>query len=347
MLCKCRWLFGVQLERLDRRLRHDFTLSSQQFHVDAAVGCGSRVVDGIDVHLQGRVPILAVEIGVHEEISHVLVGGRPEKYIAEDAAQTPEVLVLEVAAVAVAVHLHGDVVGTWPHVLRDIEQRRCAAILAVTNLLAVDPHVVCRIDTVKLQEHLALLPARRQLERAAVTSHGVALCIRRVVAWRFTHDPRRVFLERIRDVRVQGNVVALSLPVARNGHFMPAGHVEVVAIEIGWSLVGIWGPMKLPGTVERLEPRVCGTLASHGRFLVGVNRRRDTRCFLVASEHLFVLPIRRLSGTLGGKQESHAPTPSIRPVGSTNLRMTIDLSTGILGLGASQRHGVTLPAIAA
>ena len=70
----------------------------------------------LHLHIDSQlgVAVLLVEFGMDEEVAEVQVGGRPEVHVAVDAAQTPEVLVLQVAAVAVAVDFDGQHVRNRP-----------------------------------------------------------------------------------------------------------------------------------------------------------------------------------------------------------------------------------------
>ena len=81
----------------------------------------------------------------------VRVGGGPEKYVAKDAAQPPEILIFEIAAITVAIDFDGQCVLAVLEILGDVEGGGSAAILAVANFLAVDPHIECGIDAVELQ----------------------------------------------------------------------------------------------------------------------------------------------------------------------------------------------------
>ena len=60
-----------------------------------------------------------------------------------DAAKAPEVLVFQVRAVAVFVHLDGYLVSTFLNIGGDVEFRRFHRALTVAHQLAVHPDVEC------------------------------------------------------------------------------------------------------------------------------------------------------------------------------------------------------------
>ena len=60
--------------------------------------------------------------------------------LAGDSCKAPEVLILEIRAVAPAHHLHGDEVAARLEVLRDVELSSDLSILGVTDIAAVDPY---------------------------------------------------------------------------------------------------------------------------------------------------------------------------------------------------------------
>ena len=56
-----------------------------------------------------------------------------------DTCKAPEVLILEVRAIAPAHDLHGDEVTAWLQVFRDIELGCDLGVLRVAYVLAIDP----------------------------------------------------------------------------------------------------------------------------------------------------------------------------------------------------------------
>ena len=92
---------------------------------------------GADLHR--GILILRIEVGADAEIADVHLGRAPERDVAEDAAQPPHVLILQVAARAVAIDLDGDEVLARLEVLREVELGGVAAVDAVADFLAVEP----------------------------------------------------------------------------------------------------------------------------------------------------------------------------------------------------------------
>ena len=110
------------------------------------------VVVDLGAHLQRRVLVLRIQVGLDEEVADVYLRRAPEGDVAEDAAETPHVLVFQVAAGAVAIDLDGHQVLARLHVLGDVELGGVAAVDAVADLLAVDPEEEGGIDAVEGDE---------------------------------------------------------------------------------------------------------------------------------------------------------------------------------------------------
>ena len=98
------------------------------------------------------------DIVVYAEIAKLGLRHGVERDVAVDAAEAPRILVLHVRAVRPAVRLDGDRVFTGLQVLRDVELGGEAAVLAVADLLSVDPEVESAEHAVESDEHLASLP---------------------------------------------------------------------------------------------------------------------------------------------------------------------------------------------
>ena len=96
------------------------------------------------------------------------VGGVKEGHIALYATETPEVLVLEIAAVAVFIHLYGNEIFTWFEIWGDVEFGCVERTLTVADGLTVDPDVECRHHTVEAEEGLACGPRGGEGEPPAV-----------------------------------------------------------------------------------------------------------------------------------------------------------------------------------
>ncbi len=210
------------------------------------------VGDGALDH-QRSVAILVVEVGLHFEIAQVLFRRRPEVDVAEDAAHAPHVLIFQIGAVAEAIHLHRQQIAARLQVRGDVELRRRAAVLAVAQLVPVDPRVEGRVHAVEMQQDLPALPRRRHGEVHAVAAHRIEL-VRR------GGRLRSVLRERINNVGVDGDVEAVHLPAGRHRHVAPGGVAVIRAVEIDGALRRAQRAVELPGSVQQLEPRRFGAI---------------------------------------------------------------------------------------
>src|SRR3954464_11781167 len=111
------------------------------------------------------------------EILNMQRGPRHQCNVAIDAAESPRVLILEVAARRPTIYLDCDQVLSRFQVSRNVEFGRHTRILAIAHPVAVDPYVECRIDAIEHHENLASLPGRGHREGAPVRANRVALSV--------------------------------------------------------------------------------------------------------------------------------------------------------------------------
>ena len=272
-------------ERDARGRRHDGSpVRADQVH-DERVPPGRPVVVPAHVgrHLQDAVREAGVEARGRLEIAEVHAGCREQVDAAEDPAQAPEVLALQVAAVAVAVDLHGQLVGPGSKEAGHVELGRRAAVLAVTHRLAVHPEVEGRGHAREVDEHLPAAPGVGQGELAPVRPYRIVVC----------RDPRRVRGEGIRFVDVERPSMPLPLGGPGDGDLAPVCNVEVVAIEGPGAVGRPRRPAVPPPAVERqVERGLLGPVAERGRH-GGERHQRGVRRFRVDRRHARVLPVVR------------------------------------------------------
>ena len=77
---------------------------------------------------------------------HMIVGNmyqraHPQLHAAEDTAQAPHILILQITAVAPAIHLDGQLIAALTDEFRHVELSWRHRVLAVTHLLSVHPHI--------------------------------------------------------------------------------------------------------------------------------------------------------------------------------------------------------------
>ncbi len=117
--------------------------------------------------------IVRIEEGVDLEVADVQVGDREQEDIAKDAAEAPEVLALEIGAVAVAIDLGRHDVLAGLQVRGDVELGRGSTALAVADLLSVHPEVEGGVDACEVQDDLSAVPIVGNLESAPIGADGL------------------------------------------------------------------------------------------------------------------------------------------------------------------------------
>ena len=90
-------------------------VDQQQFN-RLAFGLGNLYLARQDTFL-----IVVLQVGIDEEVLNVDLRRGIEIHLAGDTREAPEVLILDIGAVAPAHHLHGDEVATFLQILGDIE----------------------------------------------------------------------------------------------------------------------------------------------------------------------------------------------------------------------------------
>ena len=225
-----------------------------------------------------------------EEVADVGLRTPHEPHRAEDAGEAEHVLILEVRAVAVAVHLQRHRVLAGLHYVRHVVLGGAAAVLGEADVLPVHPQVVEGIDAVELEEHAVALPRRGQLKVPAVRAHGIARIVVGEVLRRLVHHVRRIHFERIADVRVERGapaalaVRAVGLPRTRHLDRLPARDIIIQLLEADRTQRGLLHPLELPrrvGVEANLPIRLPREDFKRGAF---VRERRERRARLLAPE---------------------------------------------------------------
>ena len=241
-------------ERLrGERTRHEVALPVVDARLDLALGLDRHLPDARVAPGHGR-------LRGEEEVADARLRAREHPRAAEDAREAEHVLVLEVAAVGIAVDLERDeVLLAGPDERRHVELRGRAAVLREADVFAVHPKVEEAVDAVELEEDVPALPVRRHRERAAVAADRVARGVAGEVLRRHAHHLRpagHVAREGIADVGVHRRppaalpVGAVGLPGAGDLDRRPGGGVEVGPVEADRALGGVARPVEAPGRVR-------------------------------------------------------------------------------------------------
>ena len=195
----------------------------------------------IDIELHRCVAILIVEVGGHKPVKQACLRGGIECHVVEDSGQSPVVLSLEVVAVAVFHHTHGQRVLAGLQIRRHVVFGWLLSTFVISHLFSVHPHERCALGLLHAQEHLASVPLAWQSECLAICTCGVIL----------SRHPWRIGFERGRYVAKLRVAKSLHLPVARNGYVAPFAVFEAWHEEFLWHLFGGGGKVEAPLSVER------------------------------------------------------------------------------------------------
>ncbi len=205
---------------------------------------------GIAFHLgadlEHRIAKVRVEPGPDLEIPDEGRRRGPEIDVAEDPAQPPHVLVLQIRSVVPAEDLDRQQVLARLQMRREPKGRRGAAVLAEAELLPVQPEVEEGVDALEGQKDFAALPRRRHAEGPPVGGDRI---IFRGDEWRIGGLPRIV------DVRVDRDAEALDLDVGRHRDPLPARVVESRLPEVGDAVRRPGDVRDLPFAIERSVKR--------------------------------------------------------------------------------------------
>ena len=194
----------------------------------------------------------------------MLLRRRPKIHVAEDAAHAPHVLVFQVGAVAEAIHFHRQQIAPRFQMRSDVELGRRPAVLAIADLVPVDPRIERRIHAIEMQQDLPALPCGRHGEAHPVAAHRIEL-VRR--SRRF----RCILRERINNIGIDRDVEPVHLPARRHWHVAPPGVAVVRTIKIDRPLRRAQRPVELPASIQQLKPRRLGAIGRPRQL-----RSRDT-----------------------------------------------------------------------
>ena len=89
------------------------------------------------------------------------------------------------------------------------------------------------------------------IDKRHIRPHRVTVVVGIPVACRLAHHLGLVAVEGITHVHVDGLTIALQLPVAGHGNFIPSANIVVLAIEVGRTRLRVFRPVEKPLTVER------------------------------------------------------------------------------------------------
>ena len=194
----------------------------------------------ISLDLERSLFVVCAEYRLRAEVFDAGFWRAQQCNVAEDAAEPEHILVFEVAAVRPSVNLNRDLVTAGFHEWRQIKLRRRLGILAIANLLAVDPKVVATVNATESNDRSSSFPTSRQLERCAVRPDRIVVLI----------NKRWVRRMRIPHIGVDRLTIPLHLPTRRNLNGLPLGVVKIGSVEVNRTICRAPTPVKLPIAVQ-------------------------------------------------------------------------------------------------
>ena len=258
-------------------LIYGVALAVREFHVYAAYA-------GTELHAEAE---FAVRLRLDAQVLDA--GFRTGIYIGipRQAAHTPEVLVLEIGAVAPAENLQRNQVVAFDKISAYVKTGVQLAVLAVSHLFSIDPHAYVGGGAAYAEEDIPLLPGIVPLEVTAVLAHMI------VLYRRYGRIALVVAVPGVIVVEIHRVAVAVELPHTRNRHSVPGAVVEVGAVEIAGAAVYVFVPLEIPYAVQAEYPVIRVEGGPHGKS--------------VAFEHSRVLPVSVgcVSGCGTGAHPSH------------------------------------------
>ena len=96
-----------------------------------------------------------------------------EIHLASDTRKAPEVLILEISAVAPTHNLHGNEILTRLQVFRNVEFCSNLRVFRIAYILAIHPEGEVTRSRTHVEEHLLTFPISRKVEGTAITARIV------------------------------------------------------------------------------------------------------------------------------------------------------------------------------
>ena len=139
----------------------------------------------------------SIHRGTNGHITEADIRSVINQHVTMNTTEAPEVLIFEIGAVAVFIHLDGYLVFTFPDIGGDVEFGRFHRALAITNPLTIYPDIEGRHHTLEAQKGLTRLPTSGQGEGTTILSCGVSFLVGGPLLLGLLHYIGRINLKRI------------------------------------------------------------------------------------------------------------------------------------------------------
>ena len=208
----------------------------------------------------------------------VAVGG--QVYVAEDAGHAPHVLILQIGAVGILEHLHGEHVVAAAYEVSDVKLRRHVRHLGEACDVAVNPHIKGRVHPLKSDVYAVIDPVFRQAEVFAVAAYGV-----------FVRHKGRVIGDGVVHIGIDRDVIAFHLPTGRNGQIVPIGVVIIDFPEVAGQYIRPVSEKEAPYAVQRQVAAGASAAVGFGGFHAVIGEKCRVGGQTPFLQHLRVLVI--------------------------------------------------------
>ncbi|MNV83092.1 hypothetical protein D3C71_1768720 [compost metagenome] len=136
------------------------------------------IVRQLNIKLQLRIPVFAIQFSADEEVRDMNGRGRIQVHVAENAAEPPEILILQPTGITPAVYFDRKLVLAVSQIRREVEFRRGEGVLAIADKLPVHPDVEGGLHALEADEYGTALPVVWNTERTDVGADRI------VAGWR-------------------------------------------------------------------------------------------------------------------------------------------------------------------
>ena len=200
-----------------------------------------------------------------------------------NTAKTPEVLIFEIRPVTITVHFQCYLILTGLQIVGDVKFTWLHTALTIPYPFAIYPDIESTHHSFKAQKSLSVrFPFHRPDECAPILSDRISFFIGRIVGFRLSHYPWRIYLKRITCRYINRRAISVDFPIGRNRKVLPVFIIKISLIEIYDSFARNRSPSELPCSVQRYR-----TVS----FLYGKRSKSSSCRFTIDLENMMILPV--------------------------------------------------------
>ena len=281
---------------LSRARLDGFAFGVEQCYAHGGIGFGAMACEFGTHHQFGFRKVAAGKLRTESHIGELHLRRSHKENVAIDTTQAKHILVLEITAIAPAIHFHGYGVNALLHITGDVETGIVGAVLAIPHSRAVDPHIERAVHAVEVHKHLLAFPLGRKGKSAHIRAHSIGFVYYGIAVLRLYK--RRIVVYGIHHIGVDGSAVAEHFPITWHIDFRPTVGIVIFGMEFHRARLRVRRPVELPLAVEAhdaaragIEPRFAerGIAAQ----FVNTRKRRESAAIrqFVDADYVLVFPI--------------------------------------------------------